>query len=666
MSASIALAVTGVALSVIYLLMAQKLSSLLYMVLGAVALGAGWWGLSSSLLFGQSQNWIVVGWASSGIVYGLLLVGSGRLKLSQFVGVLTFSRGLTFVFAAFLLLQDAINIEGWAQPAFSQLLLLAVFGLIAHSATWSDKSSREQVYLFLLAGVVAATARLPLLPPAGWTSFSLLCSAGLMAALAHRSAADSSERKRYGIYTLVLVAAAGINPVSGTPGNAISATAALLGAILAVHLTWHLLRRSTPAIAATAAIGIIAELRLAAAIAPGPVSAATAGWLLEGAGMVLLLGAAGVSLRSETYEEGTTGVVLVASAAFLGAIVLLSQKQAQMIGLALVLDALAANALVISSHRSSPIEKNIILTALFSAVAALAAGFSPLSLWAVVAIAVAFCALYLGSLIATNPPHMSLKGILLRSWALLSVATLTLVQAATTVESGWPRPAHPVAEAGALCAIFLMALLVCDDQLFPNHHLMACLATVPGGILLTWLALLSGASGALVLLVPASAALLLCALLLRWNGFGARAIGEIQALEAAGLYGVMLATYLWGLRQVPLSPALYGKSYSYYGGNVPTQLAESGAAIAVLIIETAGMIALGAFFRRKIYAVLGTLGIAIAALLALNLLSSTYPLWEIVAGVAFLLLAGAGILAAWTSESGKKPQDLAKAWRSWD
>ena len=65
-------------------------------------------------------------------------------------------------------------------------------------------------------------------------------------------------------------------------------------------------------------------------------------------------------------------------------------------------------------------------------------------------------------------------------------------------------------------------------------------------------------------------------------------------------------------------------------------------------------------------AVLGTLGIAIAALLALNLLSSTYPLWEIVAGVAFLLLAGAGILAAWTSESGKKPQDLAKAWRSWD
>jgi len=364
------------------------------------------------------------------------------------------------------------------------------------------------------------------------------------------------------------------------------------------------------------------------------------------------------SSRKETYDERATGGLVVAGAALLAAILLFSQNHGSLVGLSIVLDALFANAIVIASHRSSSAQKSLVIAAILSGLAAIAAGSSPLALWYVVLIAFAFSALYMGTLIGTTPPHVNPRGSLLRSWALLSVATVTLVQAVTEAELVGSPQNLSVAEAGLISTLILAALLFCDDQLFPNRHLMLIAAVVPAGMLGSWLALLMGGTGIMVLLLPTSVSLVLCARLLRQQSFSASASDGIRTLEAAGLAGILLATYLWGFRQQTTVGIPYG--------GYPAQWTETGEGIALLIAETAAMIALGATLRRKMYAIVGAIGLAIAALLALNLLSSTFPLWEIVAGVAALLLIGAGIAAAWSSETGESPLDLAKSWRTWD
>ncbi len=450
---------------------------------------------------------------------------------------------------------------------------------------------------------------------------------------------------------------------------------------------------------------------------PGGVITATIGWLLQGAGILLLLGATAACIRAKSYEKRATGVILVATAALLGAMLLLWQTSEGLLsepvttvvwqdmmppleccnsgtvtlpGFTLVLDGLAANALVLSCRRSSRLTATVILASIFTLLIAfgaavgfipyIAKGYAPLG--ALVLVVGLLCACYLSTIIiktiSTKRPHTVFDAVLLRTWVLLSLAAITLADFIITMVmvefnalvlplvefvplgSGYilagitgavidlvpPQDAPysfslaPVTPSlyigGAICAVALIALLVYHNHLFPKQQLMVPLAIATSGMLLTWVALVFGATGPFVALIPSSAALLLGARFLRKDALRNRTASAAQPMEVAGLVGVMLAIYQWGIlpkRQFLYSSYVDGPRIEWFA---PAYI-ETGVGVGALIAASALLIALGAVLRKKSYAILGTIGFAIAALLARSILPSPYQSWAVAAGVACII-----------------------------
>ncbi len=426
-----------------------------------------------------------------------------------------------------------------------------------------------------------------------------------------------------------------------------------------------------------------------AALMPAGVGYDIIRWLEQVPGTLLLLGTAVASLillraapgsrPATTHIARAARIILIAEAVLLSALLIWEALTASLFTL-VSFYALAAVMLVIV-YRRAPRQTADIFLASFSTVMvclaplaglmpSLAVGYTPL--WHLILVVGTFSAVYLGTVLGTKPPHTSLKVHALRTWALLSIAAVTLAAFIAILGAGgltgfWLPIAGllpsnmPLSEAGGISTLTLIALLMLSNHLFPDRQLMACLAVVPAGLLLTWIALLVGGTGPFVLLMPTFAAMLLCAQLLRKNGFATDSVEKIQTLEMTGIAGVMMAIYQWGLFP-PAVPSYYPGDIVCCPNTLPTPV-ETGPGILVLLLATAGMIALGAVFKRKIYALLGTIGLFAASLLAIHLLSYSYPL---LAGIACLLLVVALVAAGWQSRSGTEPQDHAKSWKTWD